>query len=74
MTGQTDIMVIGKFRNREELSHFTKRLLAMEFVERTISHIALNTVKEDFLFKNQLDLISPEIDENDKNLPIEEER
>lgn len=74
VTGQTDIIVIGKFRNREELSHFTKRLLAMEFVERTISHIALNTVKEDFLFKKQLDLISVVLPEEDeKNLPMEEE-
>ena len=29
----------------------TKKLLAMEYVERTNSHIALNTVKEDFSFK-----------------------
>ncbi len=74
VTGQTDIIVIGKFRNREELSHFTKRLLAMEYVERTISHIALNTVKEDFLFKKQLDLITiNENVENDKQLPLEGE-
>ena len=74
VTGQTDIIVIGKFRNREELSHFTKRLLAMEYVERTISHIALNTVKEDFLFKKQLDLITiNENVENDKQLPVEGE-
>ena len=77
VTGQTDIIVIGKFRNREELSHFTKQLLAMEYVERTISHIALNTVKEDFLFKKQLDLIEvKEIKESieiDKNLPLENE-
>lgn len=74
VTGQTDIIVIGKFRNREELSQFTKNLLAMEFVERTISHIALNTIKEDFLFKKQLDLI--EINESvepDKHTPLENE-
>lgn len=74
VTGQTDIIVIGKFRNRDELSKFTKKLLAMEYVERTISHIILNTVKEDFLFKNQLDLI--DINENsgdDKHLPLDNE-
>ena len=77
VTGETDIIVIGKFRNREELSHFTKQLLAMEYVERTVSHIALNTVKEDFLFKKQLNLIeinkTTELDKNDKNTPITEE-
>ena len=74
VTGQTDIIVIGKFRNREELSHFTKKLLAMEYVERTISHIVLNTVKEDFLFKNQLDLISTKENiEEDKHTPLENE-
>ena len=46
----------------------------MDYVERTISHIALNTVKEDFLFKKQLDLISVIVPEEDeKNLPMEEE-
>ena len=60
VTGQTDIIVIGKFRNRDEISQFTKQLLAMEYVERTISHIALNTVKEDFSFKSQLDLLEEE--------------
>ena len=74
VTGQTDIIVIGKFRNREELSHFTKKLLAMEYVERTISHIVLNTVKEDFLFKNQLDLISTKENiEEDRHTPLENE-
>lgn len=74
VTGQTDIIVIGKFRNREELSQFTKKLLAMDFVERTISHIALNTIKEDFLFKKQLDLIEiNESVEQDKHTPLENE-
>ena len=48
VTGEVDAMVISKCRNREELSHFTKGLLAMPFVERTNSHIVLTTVKEDF--------------------------
>ena len=74
VTGQTDIIVIGKFRNRDELSIFTKKLLQMEYVERTISHIALNTIKEDFLFKNQLDLIdTSESSETDKHMPLDNE-
>ena len=48
ITGTTDAIVIGKFRNREELSNFTKSLLAMPFVERTNTHLVLTTVKEDF--------------------------
>jgi len=48
VTGLTDAMVIAKFRSREELSRFTKSLLAMPFVERTNTHIVLTTVKEDF--------------------------
>ena len=48
VTGEIDAIVISKCRNREELSHFTKSLLAMHFVERTNSHVVLTTVKEDF--------------------------
>lgn len=48
VTGLTDAMVIAKFKNRDELSKFTKSLLAMPFVERTNTHIVLTTVKEDF--------------------------
>ena len=48
VTGETDAVVISKCRDREELSHFTKGLLSMPFVERTNSHVVLTTVKEDF--------------------------
>ena len=48
VTGLTDAMVIAKFKGREDLSKFTKALLAMPFVERTNTHIVLTTVKEDF--------------------------
>lgn len=48
VTGEIDGIVIAKFREREELSRFTKGLLAMPFVERTNSHVVLTTVKEDF--------------------------
>ena len=47
-TGLTDAMVIAKFKSREELSGFTKRLLALPYVERTNTHVVLTTVKEDF--------------------------
>jgi DNA-binding Lrp family transcriptional regulator len=48
VTGEIDAIVISKCKDREELSRFTKGLLAMPFVERTNSHIVLTTVKEDF--------------------------
>jgi DNA-binding Lrp family transcriptional regulator len=48
VTGETDAIIISKCKNREQLSHFTKGLLSMHFVERTNSHVVLTTVKEDF--------------------------
>jgi len=48
VTGLTDAIVIAKFKNRKELSNFTKTLLAMPFVERTNTHVVLTTVKEDY--------------------------
>jgi DNA-binding Lrp family transcriptional regulator len=48
VTGEIDSIVVAKFRNRRELGDFPKDLLAMEFVERTNTHVVLNTMKEDF--------------------------
>lgn len=50
VTGVEDSIVISKFRNREELSTFTKALLALPHVERTNTHVVLNTFKEDLRF------------------------
>jgi DNA-binding Lrp family transcriptional regulator len=48
VTGEIDGIVVAKFKDREELSHFTKGLLTMPFVERANTHVVLTTVKEDF--------------------------
>ena len=48
ITGHTDTLVIGKFRNRSSLSKFVKELSATPNVENTVTHITLNTIKEDF--------------------------
>jgi len=48
VTGLTDAFVIAKFKSREELSAFAKRLLALPFVERSNTHVVLTTIKEDF--------------------------
>jgi len=48
VTGASDAIVIARFKSREALSMFVKSLLASEFVDRTLTHVALGTVKEDF--------------------------
>jgi DNA-binding Lrp family transcriptional regulator len=48
ITGETDAMVVAKFKSRSKLSDFTKGLLAMPYIERTNTHVVLTTVKEDF--------------------------
>jgi DNA-binding Lrp family transcriptional regulator len=48
VTGETDAIAVCKFKTRSELSQFVKSLLAMSNVERTVTHVVLTTVKEDF--------------------------
>ena len=48
VTGLTDAIIIAKFKSREELGHFTKRLLSLPYIERTNTHVVLATVKENF--------------------------
>jgi DNA-binding Lrp family transcriptional regulator len=48
VTGLTDAMIIAKFKNRKELSNFTKYLLSMPFIERSNTHVVLTTLKEDY--------------------------
>ena len=48
VTGASDAMVLAKFKTRKELNKLIKTILSMEFVERTNTHVILNTIKEDF--------------------------
>ena len=48
VTGDSDLMVVGKFRTRKELSDFTKKTLTIPHVLRTKTHLVLNILKEDF--------------------------
>jgi DNA-binding Lrp family transcriptional regulator len=48
VTGDADIMIVGKFKTRKELSDFTKKILTIPHVLRTKTHLVLNTLKEDF--------------------------
>ena len=50
VTGAEDSIVVSKFKGREEVSKFTKAILALPHVERTNTHIVLNTCKEDFRY------------------------
>lgn len=48
VTGTVDAIVVAKFKNRNELSNFTKNLLAIPYVERANTHVVLNIIKENF--------------------------
>jgi len=50
ITGNADIMVIGKFKDRTSLSEFVKKISSIPNVENTVTHLVLNTVKEDSRF------------------------
>ncbi len=47
ITGEWDSLAIARFKNRKELNKFTKSLLSEKYVDRTITHIVLNTVKDE---------------------------
>jgi len=47
ITGDADTIVIAKFKNRKDLSIFVKKLFSVPNVENTVTHIVLNTIKED---------------------------
>jgi DNA-binding Lrp family transcriptional regulator len=47
MTGETDALVLARFRKRSDLNAFVKSLLAMGTIERTNTHIVLNIMKSD---------------------------
>lgn len=55
VTGQSDAIIIARFKSRAELSKFIKRLLSMDYVERTITHVVLSVKKEDFSSKQLID-------------------
>ncbi|AEH23924.1 transcriptional regulator, AsnC family [Pyrococcus yayanosii CH1] len=48
VTGEYDIIVIAKFRNRKDMNTFVKKILSIDGVEKTNTHVALEVVKEDF--------------------------
>jgi DNA-binding Lrp family transcriptional regulator len=47
ITGEWDSLVVAHFRGRDDLNAFLKRLTAMTYVDRSVTHIVLNTVKDE---------------------------
>lgn len=47
ITGDYDIAVIVRFKDRTGLNTFVKNLLSMPYVKRTVTNVVLNVVKED---------------------------
>ena len=47
ITGNADMIIIAKFKNRELLSEFVKKISLVPNVENSITHLVLNTIKED---------------------------
>lgn len=47
VTGDWDSFIIGRFSGRDDLNGFIKKVVAMPNVDRTLTHIVLNVVKED---------------------------
>jgi len=51
ITGDFDIAVIARFKDRFGLNAFVKKILSMPYVRRTVTNVVLNVVKEDFRVK-----------------------
>ena len=47
ITGEWDSLVIGYFKDRKDLNDFIKNLLSQKNVDRSVTHIVLNVVKEE---------------------------
>ncbi len=47
ITGEWDSLIIGRFKGREDLNNFIKNVLSKKYVDRTVTHIVLNVVKEE---------------------------
>jgi DNA-binding Lrp family transcriptional regulator len=47
ITGEFDVAVLAKFKSQPSLNNFIKTMLKMPHVQRTVTNMVLNTVKED---------------------------
>jgi Lrp/AsnC family transcriptional regulator for asnA, asnC and gidA len=46
ITGDFDVLIIARFKNRKSLDTYVKKIQTYEFVERTQTQLILNTIKE----------------------------
>jgi DNA-binding Lrp family transcriptional regulator len=47
VTGEWDCLVLARFRGRDDLNRFIKKINAFPNVDRTVTHLVLNTVKDE---------------------------
>ncbi|HUU37829.1 MAG TPA: Lrp/AsnC family transcriptional regulator [Candidatus Desulfaltia sp.] len=47
ITGEWDSLVIGYFKGRDDLNDFIKGILSLPFIDRTVTHLVLNVVKDE---------------------------
>ncbi|ADB57990.1 Lrp/AsnC family transcriptional regulator [Archaeoglobus profundus] len=46
VTGEFDVITVAKFKTREDLNEFVKRIAGMKHVKKTYTMLVLNVVKE----------------------------
>jgi DNA-binding Lrp family transcriptional regulator len=51
ITGDFDIAVIARFKDREELNIFIKNLLVIPYIKKTVTNVVLNIIKENLIPK-----------------------
>jgi len=47
VTGEWDCIVLARFRGRDDLNRFIKKINAFPNIDRTVTHLVLNTVKDE---------------------------
>jgi DNA-binding Lrp family transcriptional regulator len=47
VTGEWDSILIGCFAGRDDLNQFIKQVLSLRYLDRTVTHLVLNVVKND---------------------------
>jgi macrodomain Ter protein organizer (MatP/YcbG family) len=51
ITGDYDVAIVTRFKDRSGLNDFVKSLLAAPHVKRTVTNLALNIIKENLQIK-----------------------
>jgi Lrp/AsnC family transcriptional regulator for asnA, asnC and gidA len=47
VTGEWDSFLVGHFADREDLNGFIKKVTSLRNVDRTVTHVVLNVIKEE---------------------------